>query len=144
MLRSAATLAVLSGLAYLAPSPLSSAEPSRHATAVQRYGLEGHIQSIGLHHGFHILRVAPDSPAEADRLEAHDVIVKVDGEIIRNLQHLQTLLTDADEDDGNVILTILKHGSLEHHVVNGHLRGRDGARTARETQDRKREGQERR
>ncbi|MDR3638838.1 MAG: PDZ domain-containing protein [Isosphaeraceae bacterium] len=119
----AALLSVVAVSSFAGPGP-------RHATAVERYGLEGHVQPIGLHHGFHIVRVMPGSPAERDRLVAHDVIVKVDGELIRSLEHLQTLLSDADEDDGKVVLTILKNGSLEHHVVNADLRARERAKTA--------------
>jgi S1-C subfamily serine protease len=123
------SLAALQGLA---------GEGRRHATAVERYGLGGHVQPIGLHHGFHVTSVQPGSPAEQDRLRPHDVIVKVDGELIRSLEHLQTLLTDAYEDDGKVTLTVLKAGSLEHHVLNGNVRGRDESRTARSTDDTRR------
>lgn len=109
----------------------------RHATAIERYGLEGVVQPIGLHHGFHIVKIEPGSPAEQDRLEAHDVIVKVDGEMIRSLEHLETLLTDAYEDDGRVLFTLLRHGSLEHHVLSGNVRGKNTGRTAQG--DRRRE-----
>jgi hypothetical protein len=34
-------------------------------------------------------------------------------------------LTDAYDDDGMIILTIMKARSLEHHVVKGFLNGRD-------------------
>lgn len=128
---------VLIGLCAL-PLSAPAADVHRHATAVERYGLEGVVQPIGLHHGFHIVKVEPGSPAEQDRLEPHDVIVKVDSEMIRNLEHMETLLTDAYEDDGKVVFTLLRHGSLEHHVLNGNVRGRSTSQTAQG--DRKRDG----
>lgn len=125
MPHSTARKLVCAGLLVLATAPLALAQGRRHATAVERYGLEGHVQPIGLHHGFHIVRVAAGSPAEQDRLAPHDVIVKVDGELIRNVEHFETLLTDAYEDDGKITFTILRSASLEHHVLNGNVRGRD-------------------
>jgi len=136
MPRSVVRLAVLTGVAFVVSGLAFAADTPRHATAVERYGLEGYVQPIGLHHGFHIMRIAPGSAAEQDRLSAHDVIVKVDGEMIRSLEHLRTLLNDAYEDDGKVSLTILKNGSLEHHVLSGDVRGRDHSRNARGNRDR--------
>ena len=60
-------------------------------------------------------RVAPDSAAAKDRLLPHDVIVKVDGEIIRNLEHLRAVLAEAYADDGEVTITYVRGGSLVHH-----------------------------
>jgi hypothetical protein len=34
-------------------------------------------------------------------------------------------LTDAYDDDGMIILTIMKARSLEHHLIKGYLKGRD-------------------
>ena len=125
ILRSAAPILILAGLTLAAPGLPVSAEGTRPpANAIERYGLGGFIQPIGLHHGFHIEKVAPDSLAERDRLVPHDIIVKVDGEEIRSLEHLRTLLTDIAEDDGVAELTVLKEGSLEHHLIKCHLRAR--------------------
>ena len=125
MLRTAVAILVLAGLTVAGPRLSPAAEGGRApANAIERYGLGGFVQPIGLHHGFHIEKVAPDSPAERDRLAPHDIIVKVDGEEIRSLEHLRTLLTDIAEDDGIAELTILKEGSLEHHVIKCHLKRR--------------------
>ncbi len=130
MPRPFASLAALLGLTLIVPVLATAAAPNRHSLAVERYGLQGYTQPIGLHHGFHITSVDPKSPAAQDHLEAHDVIVKVDGETIRGLEHFESLMADAYEDDGKVVFTILKHRSLEHHVLNGDLRGRERPRTA--------------
>ena len=50
--------------------------------SIERFGIGGYIQPVGLHHGFHIERVAQGSAAFKDKLQPHDVIVKVDGEVI--------------------------------------------------------------
>ncbi len=55
------------------------AGPAR-LNSIERFGIGGYIQPVGLHHGFHIERVAPDSAASKDHLQPHDIIVKVDGE----------------------------------------------------------------
>ena len=122
----------LAGLAVaLAIPALGADEPKRRPDIIERYGLAGHAQPIGLHHGFHIQAIRPDSRAARDRLHVQDVIIKVDGEPIRSREHLVTLLTDAFEDDGLVELTVLPQGSLEHHVVKGHLKPRDDEDTAK-------------
>lgn len=136
MRRSAVRLAVLTAMAFVVSGLSFAGDVRRHATAVERYGLQGFVQPIGLHHGFHIMRIEPGSAAEQDRLSAHDVIVKVDGEMIRSLEHLQTLMTDAYEDDGKITMTVLKNGSLEHHVVSGNVRGREQDRTTDRKRDR--------
>jgi S1-C subfamily serine protease len=103
----AAVLVALAGSSLLAG-------PAR-LNAIDRFGIAGFIQPVGLHHGFHIERVAPDSAAAKDRLQPHDVIVKVDGEVIRNLEHLRAVLAEAYADDGAVTITYLRGGSLVHH-----------------------------
>jgi membrane-associated protease RseP (regulator of RpoE activity) len=90
------------------------AGPTR-LNSIERYGISGFIQPIGLHHGFHIERVALDSAAENDKLQPHDVIVKVDGEPIRNLDHLRAVLAEAFADDGAVTITYIRGTSLVHH-----------------------------
>jgi S1-C subfamily serine protease len=125
MLRTALPILVLAGLTVAGSGRSTAAEGGRApANSIERYGLGGFVQPIGLHHGFHIEKVATDSAAERDRLAPHDIIVKVDGEEIRSLEHLRTLLTDIAEDDGIAELTVLKEGSLEHHVIKCHLKGR--------------------
>ena len=124
MLRPVAALWLLAGLTIAASGPSAAQAAGTRSSAVERYGITGFTQPIGLHHGFHIERVVPDSPAAHDRLAPHDIIVKVDGEEIRSFEHLRTLLTDIDEDDGEAELTILKNGGLEHHIVKCHLKPR--------------------
>lgn len=124
----------LAGLAIALAAPAladAADETKKRQDAIERYGLAGFAQSIGLHHGFHIQAIRPDSRAAHDRLHIHDVIIKVDGEPIRSREHLLSLLTDAFEDDGLVELTVLPQGSLEHHVVKGHLKPRDDEATAK-------------
>jgi C-terminal processing protease CtpA/Prc len=115
MARVSIRLAVVSGafLAFLGSS-LLSAGPTR-PNSIERFGIGGFLQPIGLHHGFHIERIAPDSAADKDRLQPHDVIVKVDGEPIRSLDHLRAVLAEAFADDGEVTITYLRDGSLIHH-----------------------------
>ena len=108
-------------LASVGWSSLSFGDGTR-ATSLERYGLGGHIQAIGVHHGFHIETVAVDSPAAKDQLKAHDVIVKVDGDVIRNLDHLRAVLAEAYVDDGGVTLTYMRGTSLTHHVLKCHLK----------------------
>jgi S1-C subfamily serine protease len=126
MPRPLAPLLVLAGLTIVGSGPSAANAAGERQNSIERYGLGGFIQPIGLHHGFHVEKVVPDSPADRDRLVPHDVIVKVDGEEIRSLEHLRTLMTDIDEDDGEAELTILKNGGLEHHVVKCHLKARAG------------------
>jgi S1-C subfamily serine protease len=122
MRRPFATLGLLAGLTFAGFVTTAALAAAGRPNAIERYGLTGFVLPIGLHHGFHIEKVAPDSPAERDRLAPHDIIVKVDGEEIRSLEHLRTLLTDIDEDDGVAELTIIKNGGLEHHVLKCHLK----------------------
>jgi S1-C subfamily serine protease len=124
MFRPFASLWLLAGLTIAGSVPSDAVAAEARPNAIERYGLGGFIQPIGLHHGFHIEKVTPDSPAERDRLAPHDIIVKIDGEEIRSLEHMRTLLTDIDEDDGVAELTIIKNGGLEHHVVKCHLKPR--------------------
>jgi S1-C subfamily serine protease len=129
-----ARLTVLSGLIIVATGLESAAqEPESHRNVVERYGLQGFIQPIGLHHGFHIEKITAGSPASRDRLEPHDTIIQVNGESIRSLEHLRTILTDAYEDDGEVEVTIMKGLSLEHHVVKCHVKGRAGEQPVRKS-----------
>ncbi len=95
-----------------APSLLAG--PTR-LNSIERFGIGGFLQPIGLHHGFHIESIAPGSAAEKDTLQLHDVIVKVDGEPIRSLDHLRAVLAEAFADDGEVTITYLRGGSLVHH-----------------------------
>lgn len=114
MARSSIRTAIASAamLAIASPSLLAGAgRPS----SIERFGIGGYIQPIGLHHGFHVERVAPDSAAEKDRLQPHDIIVKVDGEPIRSVDHLRAALAEAFADDGEVTITYLRGGSLVHH-----------------------------
>ena len=93
-------------------------------TALARYGLTGHIQPVGLHHGFHVESVQVDSAADADQVMPHDVIVKVDGDVIRSLDHLRAVMAEAYADDGEVSVTYTRGPSLVHHVAKYHLRTR--------------------
>jgi membrane-associated protease RseP (regulator of RpoE activity) len=83
--------------------------------SIERFGIGGYIQPVGLHHGFHIERVAQGSVALKDKLQPHDVIVKIDGEVIRNLDHLRAALAEAYADDGEVTITYIRGSSLVHH-----------------------------
>ena len=83
--------------------------------SIERFGIGGYIQPVGLHHGFHIERVAQGSAALNDKLQPHDVIVKIDGEVIRNLDHLRAALAEAYADDGEVTITYIRGSSLVHH-----------------------------
>jgi membrane-associated protease RseP (regulator of RpoE activity) len=114
MALSSIRMAVVSGtfLAFVGSSLLAG--PTR-PNSIERFGIGGYLQPIGLHHGFHIERIAPDSAAEKDRLQLHDVIVKVDGEPIRSLDHLRAVLAEAFADDGVVTISYLRNGSLIHH-----------------------------
>ncbi len=114
MALSSIRLAVVSGafLAFVGSSLLAG--PTR-PNSIERFGIGGILQPIGLHHGFHIERIAPDSAAAKDKLQLHDVIVKVDGEPIRSLDHLRAVLAEAFADDGEVTITYLRQGSLVHH-----------------------------
>jgi PDZ domain len=112
-IRAAAVAAAL--LAFAGPSLLAG--PNR-GSSIERFGIVGYIQPIGLHHGFHIDRVAPGSAAEKDNLEPHDIIVKVDGEVIRSVDHLRAALAEAFADDGEVTITYIRGGSLIHHDIN--------------------------
>jgi S1-C subfamily serine protease len=124
MFRPRGSLWLLAGLTFAGFVTSAAVAAGTRPNAIERYGLSGFVLPVGLHHGFHIEKVVPDSPAERDRLAPHDIIVKVDGEEIRSLEHLRTLLTDIDEDDGVAELTIIKKGGLEHHVVKCHLKPR--------------------
>ena len=83
--------------------------------SIERFGIGGYIQPVGLHHGFHIERVAQGSAALKDKLQPHDVIVKIDGEAIRSLDHLRAALAEAYADDGEVTITYIRGSSLVHH-----------------------------
>jgi membrane-associated protease RseP (regulator of RpoE activity) len=99
-------------LAFAGPSLLAG--PTR-VNSIVRFGIGGYIQPIGLHHGFHIERVAPGSAAEKDKLQPHDIIVKIDGEAIRSVDHLRAALAEAFADDGAVTITCIRGDSLVHH-----------------------------
>jgi S1-C subfamily serine protease len=114
MALSSMRLAVVSG-AFLALVGSSLLAGPTRPNSIERFGIGGFLQPIGLHHGFHIERIAADSAAEKDKLQLHDVIVKVDGEPIRSLDHLRAVLAEAFADDGEVMITYLRDGSLIHH-----------------------------
>ncbi len=103
---------------------------STRVNSIERFGIGGYIQPVGLHHGFHIERVAPDSAAENDHLQPHDVIVKVDGEVIRNIDHLRAGLAEAYADDGAVTITLIRGTSLIHHDIKCNVK-KEAAKTAR-------------
>jgi S1-C subfamily serine protease len=92
------------------------AGPNR-VNSIERFGIGGFIQPIGLHHGFHIEIVVPGSAAEKDKFRPHDVIVKVNGEPIRSIDHLRADLAEAFADDGEVVITSMREGSLTHQDV---------------------------
>jgi S1-C subfamily serine protease len=112
-------LMVASGVLLVA-SGFAAADGTR-PTAFERYGIGGHIQPIGLHHGFHIQAVAPGSDASRDQLMPHDIIVKVDGDVIRSLDHLRAVLAEAYLNEAEVTLTYTRGGSIVHHVVKSRL-----------------------
>ena len=105
---SAALLTLLGTSLFAGPNRVSS---------IERFGIGGFIQPIGLHHGFHIENIASGSAAEKDKFRPHDVIVKIDGEPIRSIDHLRAVLAEAFADDGEVVITYLRDGSLTHHDV---------------------------
>jgi C-terminal processing protease CtpA/Prc len=73
-------------VACLILASASTAQAQNHRpTAIDHYGIGGHTQPIGIHHGYHIEMVKAGSAADADHLRAHDVIIKVDGDSIRNI-----------------------------------------------------------
>ena len=114
MARSSIRAMVVSAAFLALAGPSLLAGPTR-VNSIERFGIGGFIQPIGLHHGFHIERIASESAAEKDRLQPHDVIVKVDGEPIRSIDHLRAALAEAFADDGEVTITYIRGGSLIHH-----------------------------
>jgi membrane-associated protease RseP (regulator of RpoE activity) len=104
---------VSAALLVFAGSPLFAG--ATRVNSIERFGIGGYIQPVGLHHGFHIERVAQGSAALKDKLQPHDVIVKIDGEAIRNLDHLRAALAEAYADDGEVTITYIRGSSLVHH-----------------------------
>jgi S1-C subfamily serine protease len=101
----------------------STAQAQNHRpTAIDLYGIGGHTQPIGVHHGYHIEMVKAGSAADADHLRPHDVIIKVDGESIRNIDHLRAVLAEAALNDGEVTITYTRGASIEHHVMKAHPR----------------------
>jgi membrane-associated protease RseP (regulator of RpoE activity) len=110
------TTVISAALTAFAASTLF-AGPNR-VNSIERFGIGGYIQPVGLHHGFHIERVAPNSAAEKDRLQPHDIIVKIDGEDMRSIDHLRAALAEAFADDGKVTITYIRGGSLIHHDLN--------------------------
>ncbi len=114
MARPSIRAAVVS-VAFLAFATSTLLAGPNRVNSIERFGIGGYIQPVGLHHGFHIERIAPDSAAQKDRLQPHDVIVKVDGEPIRSIDHLRAVLAEAFADDGEVTITYIRGGSLVHH-----------------------------
>src|SRR6266404_1400004 len=121
---------ILASAMILAASGFAIADGTR-ITAFERYGIAGRIQPIGIHHGFHIERVAPESDAARDQLRPHDIIVKVDGDVIRSLDHLRAVLAEAYLDDAEVTLTYTRGVSITHHVVKSKLGQVDERRLSR-------------
>ena len=117
----AAALLVFAGPSLLAgPNRVSSIKRSGSAATSSRSGYTtGSIRSR-----------PPGSAAEKDRLEPHDIIVKVNGEIIRNLDHLRAVLAEAFADDGEVTITYIRGVSLVHHDINCNVK-KAPAKTAR-------------
>ena len=91
-------------------------------TAIERYGIGGHVQPVGLHHGFHVEMVVPDSPASEDRIKTGDVILKVDGENVRSIEQLRALFAEACLDDGQVTITYTREDSISSHTLECHLK----------------------
>jgi membrane-associated protease RseP (regulator of RpoE activity) len=107
------TTAILATFLTFAGS-LLLAGPNR-VNSIEHFGIGGYIQPVGLHHGFHIEQIVPGSAAEKDKLQPHDVIVKIDGEVMRSIDHLRAALAEAFADDGEVTITYIRGGSLIHH-----------------------------
>jgi S1-C subfamily serine protease len=122
-----ATFVAAAFLAFAGSSLLAG--PTR-VNSIERFGIGGYIQPVGLHHGFHVERVAPDSAAAKDRLQSHDVIVKVDGEPIRSIDHLRAVLAEAFADDGEVTITYIRGVSLVHHDLRCNVK-KANAKTAK-------------
>jgi membrane-associated protease RseP (regulator of RpoE activity) len=120
--------AVVASLLVLAGSSLLAG--TTRVSSIERFGIGGYIQPVGLHHGFHIERVAPDSAAEKDKLQPHDVIVKIDGEVMRSIDHLRAVLAEAYADDGEVTITLIRGASLVHHDIKCNVK-KVAAKTAR-------------
>ena len=110
------TIAAIVACLTLAPAQVP------RLTAIDLYGISGHTQPVGIHHGYHIEMVKIDSPAAADRLRPHDVIVKVDGENIRGIDHLRAVMAEATLGDGELTITYTRGTSLDHHTLKAHLR----------------------
>lgn len=113
-IRKALAIALIPALAWTSRALHAG---STHPSAIERYGLGGHIQAVGLRHGFHVETVAIDSPADVDQFRSKDVVVKVDGEDIRSLDHLRAALAEAYMDDGEVSITYTRGNSLEQRVA---------------------------
>jgi membrane-associated protease RseP (regulator of RpoE activity) len=114
MARSLIRATVVSGALVVFTVSSLLAGPNR-VSSIERFGISGYIQPVGLHHGFHIERVALGSAAEKDKLQSHDIIVKLDGDVIRSLDHLRAVLAEAFADDGEVTITYIRGISLIHH-----------------------------
>ena len=123
-----ATIASTALLTLLGTSLLAG--PNR-VNSIERFGIGGFIQPIGLHHGFHIETVVPGSAAEKDKLRPHDVIVKVNGEPIRSIDHLRADLAEAFADDGEVVITYMREGSLTHQDVRCNVKKAPAKKTAK-------------
>jgi S1-C subfamily serine protease len=120
--------------AFLAVAASSLLAGSNRINSIDRFGIGGYIQPIGLHHGFHIERVDPASAAEKDRLQPHDIIVKIDGEEMRSLDHLRAALAEAYADDGEVTITYIRGGSLVQHDLHCNVK-KASTKTAKKRKD---------
>ena len=114
-----ATPAILACLALTLSSALAGGP---RKTAIERYGIGGHVQAVGLHHGFHVEMVVPDSSASEDRIKTGDVILKVDGENVRSIEQLRAVFAEACLDDGQITITYSREDSIVSHTLECHLK----------------------
>jgi S1-C subfamily serine protease len=123
------TTAILGAFLAFAGSSLL-AGPNR-VNSIERFGIGGYVQPVGLHHGFHIEQIVPGSAAEKDKLQPHDVIVKIDGEDMRSVDHLRAALAEAFADNGEVTITYIRGASLVHHDLHCNVKKAPPAKTAK-------------
>jgi S1-C subfamily serine protease len=113
--------AILSSAVLMLAAASAGADGAKKS-AFDRYGIGGYIQPVGLHHGFHVEVVVPGSDAARDQLNPHDIIVRVDGDAIRSLDHLRAVLAEAYLNESDVSITYTRGASLTHHVVKSQFR----------------------
>ena len=91
-----------------------------------------HHETQGLQNPIKIESIAPGSAAEKDEFRPHDIIVKIDGEPFRSLDHLRAVLAEAFADDGEVVISYLRDGSLTHQDVRCNVK-KSPAKTAKKS-----------